>query len=156
MPSSSESTEDDVDDGPRDVNLVVGLSTFEVEKFHTDGLRSEDGDEVICRDSILRDEPFEDVEAFRCDLIDTSILEVERSRIGSVLDQSSVHEVLTDPLCDIPRHGEGSRRGSGDDTLRVVGIGGTIRLREAEGSEIGGSVIGGESVGVGSKESGSI
>ena len=64
--------------------------------------------------------------------------------------------MLTDPLCDISRHGESGRRSCGDDTLRVVGIGGTIRLREAEGSEIGGSVIGGESVGVGSKESGSI
>ena len=57
-----------------------------MEEFHADGLRSEDGDEVICRDTILRDEAFKDVETFRRDLVDASILEVERSWIGSVFD----------------------------------------------------------------------
>mgnify|MGYP001580372077 FL=1 len=152
MASSGEATEDDVDDGPANVDLVVRLPPLEVEELYADGLGGEDGDEVVGGDAVLGDEALQDMKAFRGDLEDASVLEAERRGVGGVLDQASVHKVLADPFGYLARHGEGRRRRRRDDSLRVVGIRGTVRLAEAEGGEICGSVVGGEGIGVGAKE----
>ena len=109
--ATDEAAEEDGDDGLRDDDLVVGSSTFEMEKLDADGLGSEDVLEVVCIDAIFRDETFKDVETLGSEDVSATIFEEVRALIGSVFDESSIHEVLTHRLGHIPCHGEGRRRG---------------------------------------------
>lgn len=127
-----------------------------MDQLHANWLRREHLDEMIGGDSVLCNEPLEYVETFRRDLVDSSILEAGGSRIGSVFDQSRVHEMLADSFGNLARHGESGGCSSRDDALWVVRIGSAVGLGETEGSEIGGSVVGGEGIGVGAEEASAV
>jgi len=73
--TTNKPTEEGGDDGLGDDDLVVNRSSFEMEKFHANRLSLEDVANVIRVDSVLADEPLEDMEALWGELVNTTLLE---------------------------------------------------------------------------------
>lgn len=122
-------------------DIVVRLSSFEMEELHADWLSRKDRYETICCDTVLGDESFEDVQALWCDLEDCAVFEVRISLVGSILDETGIHKVLSDVLGHIASHGERGRCSCGDDAIWISRIGPTHRLGEFEGSQVRSSLI---------------
>ena len=73
--TADETAEEGGDDGLRDDDLVVDRSSLKVEKFHANRLGLKDVADVIRVDSVLADEPLEDMETLWGELVNASLLE---------------------------------------------------------------------------------
>jgi hypothetical protein len=116
--TANEAAEESGDDGLRDDDLVVNRSPLKMEKLHADRLGLEDVADVIRVDSVLADEPLEDMETLWSELINTALLEEVRCGIDGVLDEAGIHEMLTHGLCHLTGHGESGGRCGCNDTGR--------------------------------------
>jgi hypothetical protein len=112
-----------------------------MEEFHANGLFLETLDDAFRRDTVLGHESFQHVQTLRGGDVDPSVLERAGGDVRGVFDQPGIHEVLTDALGHLSRHGECGGRGGSDDPCRVLGIGGTRGLGELEGSQIGSGFV---------------
>lgn len=72
--TANETAEEGGDDGLRNDDLVVNRSSLKVEKFHANRLGLEDVADVIRVDSVLAYESLEDVETFRGELVNATLL----------------------------------------------------------------------------------
>lgn len=119
--------------------------SLEVEKSHADGLLREYLEQMVGGDPVLCDESFQNMQTFRCQAIQPTVLELSDCYVGGVLYQSSVHEILADSFRHIARHAERRCRGGREDFGSVIGIRGTRGLRELEGGEVVGCFVAGDS-----------
>jgi hypothetical protein len=112
-----------------------------VEELHADGLSCKDVDEAVGGDTILSDEPFKDMETLWCNLEYCSVFESGVGFVGSILDETSIHEVLGNLLGHLTSHGERSSSSCRDDAIRIPWIGTTVGLGEFERGKIRRSLI---------------
>ena len=96
---------------------------------------------MIAIDAVLAHETFENVETLGREDVDTTLLEKVGARVGCVLNEAGVHELLAHRFGHITGHREG-RRGRGRNNAGGFSwIRPTIRLRELERCEIPRCVI---------------
>jgi len=97
-----------------------------MEEFHANRLSLEDVANVIRVDSVLADEPLEDVEALWGELVNTTLLEEVGRGIDGILNEAGVHEVLAHGFSHLTRHGESRGRCRGNDTGRFSRVRPTV------------------------------
>ena len=130
--STSETSEQHFNHRLIDKDLVVAGPSLQVEKLHRDRLSRKDLHEVVGGDTVLADEPLEDMKTFRCDDVDSTIFEMRGIGIGGIRNQVGVHKVLTDRFGHFSRHAERGRRSSGDYSILVFRIRRACGLGEFE------------------------
>ena len=99
-----------------------------MEKFHANRLGLKDVADVVRVDSVLTDEPLEDMKTLWSELVDAAFLEEIGCRIDGVFDETSIHEMLAHGFGHLTRHREGGRRCGGNDTRRFPWVRSTIGL----------------------------
>jgi len=72
--TTNETAEEGGDDGLRDNDLVVNRSPLKVEELHANRLGLEDMADMVRVDSVLTDEPLEDVETLWGELVNAALL----------------------------------------------------------------------------------
>ena len=144
---TDEAPEDDLDGGALHGQLVGDGVPFQVDEVHAIPGRVDGVDDVALVDAVPLTEPTEDVQALGRQLPD-SALEGEDGRGLTVgrLDETGVHEALTDGTGHLAGHGEGGGGGGGDDAGGILGIGHPIRLRELERAQVVDGLLRGEGV----------
>ena len=91
---------------------------------------------MIRRNAVLRDEPFQDVQALARDHVYPPISQVARAQVGRALDQVCVHEMLSYSPRHLARHCERRCRRRRDDPRRVLWVDGPVRLRELQTRQV--------------------
>ena len=72
--TTDETAEEGGDDGLRNDDLVINRPPFKMEKFHANRLCLEDVADVVRVDSVLADEPLEDMETLWSELVNATLL----------------------------------------------------------------------------------
>ena len=124
--AANETAEESGDDSLRDDDLVVNRSPLKMEKLHADWLSLEDVADVVRVDSILADEPLENVETFGGELVDAAFLEEVGRGIDGVLNEAGVHKVLAHGFGHLARHRESRCSCRGNDAGRFPRVRPTI------------------------------